>query len=447
MKSKFIEGGTKNKLPMEKLEKIWIDWEAFAQYAFNKSHSTCYAYLAFQTAYLKANYPAEYMASVLTHNMNDITKISFFMDECRRMGLKVLGPDINESIATFSVNKNGQVRFGMAAIKGVGEKAVDNIVKERSENGFYKSVFDLAKRTDLKALNKRVLEGLASAGAFDSFEGVNRAMFFTPGADGNTLTEKIAKFGSSSQTGSDSSQGSLFGEAEEEIEIAEPTLPNVEPFGVLDQLKREKEVVGVYISGHPLDTWRLEMDHIKPFSLAELKANLTSHNGKDLTLAGVVTTVQHRTSKAGKPFGLFAMEDYHGAYEFFLFGDDYVKFRNYMGEDFSLLIKGRVQNRYGQPDNFEFKIVSIQLLSELKEKTFKSVKLKIEVDNLNEELLNKVDALVKTYSNGKCNLQVVIEDKKENVSLNMFSKSIKVSLDTEFLDELKRMSNVELELG
>jgi DNA polymerase III subunit alpha len=445
MKSKFMEGAVKNGHDQKICEKVWTDWEAFAQYAFNKSHSTCYAYLAFQTAYLKAHYPAEFMASVLTHNMSDIKSVTFFMDECRRMGMKVLGPDINESIATFSVNKNGEVRFGMAAIKGVGEKAVDNIVKERNENGPFTSVFDLARRSDLKALNKRVLEGLASAGAFDSLEGIHRAMFFIPAADGSTLTEKITKFGSSVQTGSDSSQASLFGETDE-AEISEPALPNVEPLGKLDQLKREKEVVGVYISGHPLDNWKLEINHLKPKPLSEL-SDLAKLNGMEFSVVGVITSFQNRISKAGKPFIIFSMEDYLGSHEFPLFGSDYVTYRNYIDNEIALHLRGRVQTRFNQPDNFEFKIQKMQLLSEHKEKAFNSIKLKIGVQYLNDELLNKVEGLIKNYSNGKCNLEVLLEDPQENISVKMFSKSIKVNLDAEFLNELGRINNVEFELG
>lgn len=446
MKGKFLEGCAKNGHDPKVCEKIWTDWEAFAQYAFNKSHSTCYAYLAFQTGYLKAHYPAEFMASVLTHNMSNIDTISFFMDECRRMGLKVLGPDINESIATFSVNKNGEIRFGMAAIKGVGEKAVENIVAEREANGPYKSVFDLARRCDLKAMNKRVIEGLASAGAFDNLPEVHRAMFFIPDGDGTTLTERMSKFGNSVQTGSEMSQASLFGDSEE-MEIKEPSLPKVEPYGKLDQLRKEKEVVGVYISGHPLDSWRLELNHIKPKPLAELAANMKQLSGAELSVAGVVTSVMHRTSKMGKPFGSFVLEDYKGSHEFVLFGEDYIKYKNYLDNEMALHLRGKVQTRFNQPDNFEFKILRMQLLSEIKDKEFKSIKLKIGVKDLDADLLERMESLIRNHANGKCSLEVLLEDPQENVSVKMFSKSIKVNLEPTFLDELSRMNNVEIELG
>ena len=445
MKAKFLEGCAKNGHDTKVCEKVWGDWEAFASYAFNKSHSTCYAYLAFQTGYLKAHYPAEFMASVLTHNMSSVETVSFFMDECRRMGLKVLGPDINESISTFSVNQNGEIRFGMAAIKGVGEKAVDNIVEER-KSGPYKSVFDLARRCDSRNLNKRVLEGLASAGAFDNFPHVHRSMFFIPDADGITLIERMSKFGSSVQTGNENSQASLFGDVEE-MEIKEPALPKVEPFGKLDQLRKEKEVVGVYISGHPLDNWRLELNHVKPKSLVDLKADPKRFQGHDFSVAGIITSVQHRVSKAGKPFGNFVLEDYQGSYEFVLFGEDYIKYKNYLDNEIGLHLRVRVQERYNMPGTLETKIFKMQLLSEIKEKEFKSIKLKIGVNDLDADLLEKVESLIKNHANGKCSLEVLVEDPSENMSVKMFSKSIKVNLDSEFLDSLARMKNVEFELG
>ncbi len=334
----------------------------------------------------------------------------------------------------------------MAAIKGVGEKAVENIVEERDTNGPYSTVFDLASRCDLKAMNKRVIEGLASAGAFDNLPGVHRAMFFVADGDGTNLAERMSKFGSSVQTGSDNSQASLFGDTEE-LQVQEPSLPKVEPWGKLDELRKEKEVVGVYISGHPLDTWKLELNFLKPKSLSDLSSGLKPLLGNEVSVAGVITSVQHRTSKAGKPFGSFVLEDYKGSFEFVLFGEDYIKYKNYLGQEFALHIRGKVQTRYNQPDNFEFKIQRMQLLSEIKDREFKSIKLKIGVKYLDADLLDKVESLIKIYANGKCSLEVLLEDPQENISVKMFSKSIKVNLDPAFLDELTRMNNVEFELG
>ncbi|HXU27470.1 MAG TPA: DNA polymerase III subunit alpha [Bacteroidia bacterium] len=443
MKSKFVEGCAKNGHDTKICEKVWIDWEAFASYAFNKSHSTCYAYLAFQTAYLKANYPSEFMASVLTHNMGDITKVTFFMEESKRMGIKVLGPDVNESIGDFSVNENGDIRFGMAAIKGVGSNVVEGIVTQRSEAGPYVSIFDLAKRLDTKAINKKSLEALSLAGAFDSFEGITRSMFFAQDKDGNTLTEKLIRYGNSFNTGTETNQASLFGE-DSEAQISEPPLPKVEPWGQLEQLAKEKEVVGFYISGHPLDQYKLVMQHACKQTLPEL-ADLKALDGKDVTVAGIITTVQHRTSKTGKPFGTFAMEDYMGSFEFILFGEDYIKFKNYMSEGFQVFVRAKVQTRFGQAGNFECKIQKIDLLSEIKDKTFNSIKLKVGASDVSNEFIDKIELLINTHP-GKCNIEIHVEDKAENLSVKMFSKTKKIDINDEFMNEINRLTVLEYDL-
>ncbi len=444
MKSKFLEGCKQNGHDLKVADKVWTDWEAFASYAFNKSHSTCYAYLAFQTAYLKAHYPAEFMASVLTHNMGDLKSVTFFMEECRRMGIKVLGPDVNESYGDFSVNPNGEIRFGMAAIKGVGGNVVDALVNERDTDGKFVSIFDLSRRLNNKAINKKSLEALSQAGAFDSFEGLHRAMFFAQDKDGLTLTEKVIKYGNSLQGKTDTSQVSLFGDDESAVEVSEPMLPIVEPWGALEQLAKEKEVVGIYISGHPLDTYKLEITHFCKNQLTEL-ADLRPLNGKELSLAGVVTGVQHRTSKTGNPFGMFTVEDYNGSYEFAVFGKDFIEFNKYMVPNLFLFIKGRVQTRFNQPDNFEFKIQKIQLLSELKEKAFSAIKLKLPVSAISEDMLNRVEQLLQQYP-GKCNLEFLVEDPEDNVSVKLFSKNFKIAINNDMMLELDKLNEVEYEL-
>ena len=443
MKSKFVEGCAKNGHDTKICEKVWVDWEAFASYAFNKSHSTCYAYLAFQTAYLKANYPSEFMASVLTHNMGDITKVTFFMEESKRMGIKVLGPDVNESIGDFSVNENGDIRFGMAAIKGVGSNVVEGIVNQRSEAGNYISIFDLAKRLDTKAINKKSLEALSLAGAFDSFEGITRSMFFAQDKDGHTLVEKLIRYGNSFNSGSETNQASLFGE-DSEAQISEPPLPKVEPWGQLEQLAKEKVVVGFYISGHPLDQYKLLIQHVAKQTLPEL-ADLKLLDGKDVTVAGIITTVQHRTSKTGKPFGTFAMEDYMGSFEFILFGDDYIKFRNYLSEGLQVCVRAKVQTRFGQAGNFECKIQKIDLLSEMKDKTFSSIKLKVGTGDVSNDFVDKIELLINTYP-GKCGIEIHVEDKLENLSVKMFSKTKKIDINDDLMNELNRLTGVECEL-
>jgi DNA polymerase-3 subunit alpha len=327
MKPKFIEQAGAKGMDKEKLEKIWKDWEAFASYAFNKSHSTCYAWIAYQTAYLKAHYPAEYMAAVLSNNMNDIKSVTFFMEECKRMRLPVLGPSVNESYYKFSVNKDNAVRFGMGAIKGVGHGAVKTIVEGRKEEGYYKSIFDLAKRIDLRAANKKAFEGLANAGGFDCFSDTHRAQYFAHDGDGVTFLEKAVKYGAKHQENENSAQISMFGAASD-VQIAEPIVPPCEDWGTMEKLSREKEVVGIYISGHPLDDFKIEMKTFCNGNIA-LFNDLDSVLNREVTFGGVVTDVQHRVSKQGKGWALFTIEDYTDSFEFRIFGEDYLKFRHF----------------------------------------------------------------------------------------------------------------------
>ncbi len=445
MKSKFLEGCLTNGHDTTIAEKVWKDWEAFASYAFNKSHSTCYAYVAFQTAYIKAHYPAEFMSSVLNHS-GSIEKISFFMEECKRMGLKVLGPDVNEGFGKFGVIPGtNNIRFGMASIKGVGENTVNNIIEERKLNGKYISVFDLAKRLDSKSVNKKSLEGLALAGGFDSFEGVNRAMFFVPDMDGQTLTDRMIKYGNQINNGNDTSQASLFG-GEDEIAITEPVLPKIEPWGTLDQLSKEKEVVGFYISGHPLDPHRMVLEHKCNANCMQLKAGLEPFKGKEITFGGIVTACEHRTSKTGNAFGKIIIEDYNGAMELMLFGKDYVEFNKFMVQNLFVFIKGRVQERYNQPGSLELKVLKIELLESLKETIFSNIKIKLDVNSLNEELIANLEALFKGNS-GKCNVEFFVEDTTENVSVKLHSKGFKVAVNNDLTMALDRMTDIAYELN
>ena len=327
MKPKFISQAVANGHAEEKLEKIWKDWEAFAEYAFNKSHSTCYAWIAYQTAYLKANYPAEYMAAVLSNNMSDIKQVSFFMEECKRMGLQVLGPDVNESFYKFTVNENYAVRFGIGAVKGVGSGAVATIVEGR-KGGKYKSIFDLAKRIDLRAANKKAFENLALAGGFDSFGNTTRAQYFHIEGDGVTFLEKAIRYGSKFQENENSSQVSLFGETSD-IQIAEPVVPPCEDWSTMEKLAKEKEVVGIYISGHPLDDFKFEMKYFCNSKLEALR-DLVPHVNKSLSFGGIITNVQHRVAKNGKGWATFVLEGYDESYEFKIFGEEYMKSRHYL---------------------------------------------------------------------------------------------------------------------
>lgn len=446
LKPQFIENSMKNGHDAKVLEKVWKDWEAFASYAFNKSHSTCYAYVAFQTAYLKAHYPAEYMASTLNHS-GSIEAIAFFMEECKRMGIRVLGPDINEGFSKFMVTANGDIRFGMASIKGVGENTVKNIIDQRNENGKFSSVFDLAQRLDSKSINKKSLEGLALAGGFDSFEGIHRAMFFVPDiADGLTLTDKMIKYSNQMSNGADTSQASLFG-GEDEIEISEPQLPTkVEPWSALEQLSREKEVVGFFISGHPLDPYKVVIEHRCNANCAQLKAGLEPFKNREVIFGGIVTGFENRTSKTGNAFGKLIIEDYNGSVELMLFGKDFIEYNKYMVQGLFIFVKARVQERYNQPGSLEIKLSKIELLDEVKTNAFNLIKLKVKLDHVNDILILKLDTLM-NQNNGKSSVEFYVEDESTKQNIKLFSKKNKVVIDTGFLAELDKITDLQYELS
>jgi DNA polymerase-3 subunit alpha len=448
MKSKFIEGGTKNKLPLPKLEKIWTDWEAFAQYAFNKSHSTCYAFVAFQTAYLKAHYPAEYMASVLTHHLSNIDKITFFMEESRRMGIPVLGPDVNESHYKFAVNKNGEIRFGLGAVKGVGEAAVTSIVEERKKNGPFKSIFDFVKRVNLRSANKKTFESLTYAGGFDSF-GLSRSIYMAKDKDGSTFLETLLKWGARTQESKAGSHTSLFGDSAD-AQIPEPVMPVVEPWGNLEQLKYERDVIGFYLSGHPLDNYKIEMETFCRSRLSELQ-NMEKMINKEFSFGGMITVVNHRISKTGKPFGNFTLEDYSGAHEFVLFGEDYVKNKLHMTIGYFVSVRGKViENRWNESVRIEFKISAMQLLSEMREKMLKSITLNVPLKDISDKFIQHLESLVKENTkekDGTCYLKINVMDAEDGIQLTLPSRKVRVNPDNAFLSTIQNMPNVTYKLN
>ena len=398
MKSKFIDQAVANGHDAEKLEKIWKDWEAFAQYAFNKSHSTCYAWIAYQTAYLKAHYPAEYMAAVLSNNMNDIKQVSFFMEECKRMGLQVLGPDVNESYYKFTVNENYAVRFGMGAIKGVGMGAVQTIVENRKE-GNYKSIFDLAKRIDLRAANKKAFENLALAGGFDCFSDTHRAQYFHTDGDNITFYEKAMRYGAKFQENENSSQVSLFGDASD-VQIAEPTVPPCEEWSTMEKLAKEKEVVGIYISGHPLDDFKFEMKYFCNSKLENLK-NLNNFVGKTLTFAGIVTNVQYKTAKNGKDWAMFTLEGYDESHEFRIFDEEYLKFRHFLVNNqfvyFKVTVKdGWVNRETGKKSDPRIQFMDVKQLQDVLPQFAKKLSIQMDIHELQTEFIHQLNQLFTT---------------------------------------------------
>jgi len=441
MKPAFIERGSEKGHEADKLEKIWRDWEAFASYAFNKSHSTCYAWIAYQTAYLKANYPAEYMASVLSNNMNDIKQVSFFMEECKRMGLPVLGPDVNESNYQFTVNKEGAVRFGLGAIKGLGSGPVDAIIAER-ENGGFTSIFDMTRRVNLRLCNKKAFESLAYAGGFDSFKGVHRAQYFKEDTSGRVFLENAMKYGSSFQENESSSQTTIFDLPGEAIKIPEPEIPKSEEWGSIYKLNKEKEVIGIFISGHPLDDFRVEIESFCNGRVSMLN-EMELHKGKDLTIAAIITEAEHRTTRNGDPFGTIQIEDYNDSYKLFLWRENYLKYKYFMNPGTFVSLKGRIELP-PRRNELEFVIHSIDLLQNLKEQKANSIHLKLQAKNLDHATIMDLNKLF-MENTGKCQLHFNVIDQLDGIEVRLNSKTVKIDPNNTVFNELKKM-NIEFEI-
>jgi DNA polymerase III subunit alpha len=446
MKNQFIAGATARGLAADKLEKIWTDWEAFAQYAFNKSHSTCYAYVAYQTAYLKTHYPSEYMAAVLNH-AGSIEKITFFMEECKRMGLKVLGPDINESKKGFAVNQRGEVRVGLGGLKGVGEAAVEGIIEERVRGGMFRTMFDLIKRINQRTVNKKTLESLAYAGAFDCFRELHRAQYFyMPAGDTATGLEKIIRFGNVYQMNSTQNTNSLFGDLVMP-DIATPKIPNCEPWTLTELLDHEKEVTGMFMSGHPLDHFKFEILHYGITRLGEFNeireaVNLQANPGKAFRVAGLVVDAQHRVSKTGKQFGSFIIEDYTGKSEFMLWSEDYARYSNYLEKGKNLFITGGFRQRYNKAE-FEFRVEKMMLLESIKQMLTKQVVVEVEARFVNEGIVQFMEKNVKKYP-GKSSLKFNIVEPRHNYRVSMYSLNGGFEMNDEMTAFLETMPELEV---
>jgi len=421
-REQFVKGAVIKGINEDKAIEIFGVMEKFAEYGFNRSHSAAYSLVAYQTAYLKAHYPAEYMAAVLTHNLSDIKKITFYTDECNHRKIPVLGPCINESEMNFTVNKKGEIRFGMAAIKGVGEAAVNSIIEEREKNGPFKSIFDLAKRVNLRAVNKRNLEALAYAGAFDTFEDTHRAQYFyQEKPDDINFLEKVVRHASQYQSGLNSAQHSLFGDSDE-IHISDPPMPEVAPWSRVEQLKKEKEIAGFYLSGHPLDDFKIEIQNFCNIEIENLE-DLKSLRGRDLKFAGIISSVSHRTTKTGKPMGSFVIEDYNGSYNMALFSDDYLKFKHFLIEGASVFIKAVVRNRYNSDDQFEIKINHMTLLVEVIEKYTSRIFMRLALSDINNQNIAMIKQQIKK-SKGNTKLVIQVTDYSEkNMNINLIARN------------------------
>lgn len=448
LRVKFMAGCEKNGFgPKQKLEQIWSDWAEFAKYAFNKSHATCYSWIAYQTAYLKAHYPAEFMAANLTRNRDDIAEVGKFMDECKAMGMHVLGPDVNESDLTFTVNQSGNIRFGLGGIKGVGEGAVIAIVEERKKNGRYKSVFDFIERVNLTSCNKRTIESLALCGAFDSFSDIKREQFMAYNAKSELVLDTILRYGNRYQADMAMIKNSLFGGGDA-IEITKPEIPYTPEWSPLERLNKERDLIGMYLSAHPLDEFELEINHICNTTTSDLK-DLPPLQGKQLRIGGMVTNTRIGTSKAGNPYGIFTLEDYAGAFEFALFGPNFVEYNKYMFKDLYLYINAIVQEKGadwkfkkpsvpGETKELELKIQKIELFREIKDKLIEKLTLTIPLQHVDEEVTTILADIV-LKNKGNVNLYVNILDDLTPQKVKLFSRQHRLSLNTDIYKKIKRL--------
>ena len=436
MRPKFISGGQKNGHDPKVLEKIWADWEKFASYAFNKSHATCYSWVAYQTAFLKANYPAEYMAATMSRNISNITEITKLMDESKATGINTLGPDVNESLLKFSVNRKGDIRFGLGAIKGVGESAVQSILSERAAHGEYKNIFDFVQRVNLSSCNRKNIENLALAGAFDSFSGIKREDFFMPNAKGETFTEVLVRYGNKYQLDKAAVVNSLFG-GENMVEVATPEIIPAPEWSDLDRLNKERELVGIYLSAHPLDEYQIILENVCNVRMLEL-ADLTPLQNRDLVMGGIVTSVRESYTKTGKPYGVAKLEDYSGSAEFAFFGNEWLEKKNYFNVGMFLYMKGKCQPKQWRQNEFEVKVNSIELLSDVKEEVIEKLTISVPLSEVNDEFIEELSALVKEHP-GKVTLDFYVKD-EEGQHLSLTSRKWKIELQKDIMAYLNSQS-------
>lgn len=448
MKPKFIEGGKKNGHDPKVLEKIWGDWEKFASYAFNKSHATCYSWVAYQTAYLKAHYPAEFMAGNMSRCLNDITKITKLMSECQAMNIPCLGPDVNESEQKFSANKKGEVRFGLSAIKGMGEAAATNIIAERHKNGQYKDIFDFVQRVNLSAVNRKAMESLALSGGFDSF-GIRREQYFAPNAKGDTFVETLLRYGQVYQSEQSSMQNSLFGDMGG-VEIQTPPVPDCEAWSTMELLKRERELVGIYLSAHPLDDYAVVLNHMCNLHCPQIGREMDKKafaSIEELTFGGIVTTVSQRWTKTNKPFGIVTIEDFEGQGELALFGEDWTKWQSMLQEEYHIYITAQCVQRFrNNPAAYDMVIKKIEFLSDVKEKSIEKFTVYMDSTMFNDAQLTDLETTLKN-STGNVPLYINIHDAKNNTNVQLYSRNITVDVNKKLLTSLDEMAEQGVRYG
>jgi DNA polymerase-3 subunit alpha len=446
MKPKFINGGVKNGHDPKILDKIWTDWEKFASYAFNKSHATCYSWVAYQTAYLKANFPAQFMAAVMSRSLDNITEIRKLMDECKAMGISTLGPDINESRHKFSVNTEGNIRFGMAAIKGVGEAAVQAIIDERQQGGIFHSPFEFFERVNLSRCNKKNIENLIIAGAFDCFKDIPREAYFAAGQkQGENYLDALVRYGNSYQQDKFQAQTSLFGGME--LAVSHPPIPkDIPTWGNLERLNKERELVGIYLSAHPLDEYSIILDYVcntKLPQLEEQKEEL-SHL-EDVTIGGIVTSIRVGESKSGNPYGIVKMEDFTGSGEIPLFGRDWLTYRSFFMEGASLFIRLKFEPHRFKPGVFNMVISSVELLAEIKDQLIQKITFEVPLDKLTVKMVEDLAEIVKENP-GNADLVFNIHA-ADNTQLSLLSRQTKLHVGRPIVQYIREHSDINIHIN
>jgi DNA polymerase-3 subunit alpha len=448
MKPKFIEGGKRNGHDPEVLEKIWSDWEKFASYAFNKSHATCYSWVAYQTAYLKANYPAEFMAAIMSRRKDQITEITKLMDECRSLGIETLGPDVNESRLKFTVNKRGEIRFGLGAIKGMGEAPSNAIIAEREKNGPYKDIFDFAERVDMRNVNRKVFESLAYSGAFDGF-GLRREQYFGTNAKGEVFLDTLLRYGSLVQQEKAQAANSLFG-GTDAVAVMHPAIPAGDRWPTIEKLNKEREMVGIYLSAHPLDEYSIVLNHMCNTTCAEIgreadKAELAKR--EELTFGGIVTQVVERFShKTGKPFGFVTIEDFNTSGELALFGDEWTKWNGLLKENYNVYVTAKSVERFRNSNNYELRIQNVEQLFDVKEKRLEKITIHLDMARLDMEMVANLTSLLQDHP-GTTELYIQLKTAESQNNILMRSRNMRVSVDKRLIMALDSTENLSYSIN
>ena len=447
MKPKFIEGGKKNGHDPKVLEKIWADWEAFASYAFNKSHAACYSWVAYQTAYLKANYPAEFMAAIMSRRRDQITEITKLMDECKQMGIATLGPDVNESYEKFGVNHHGEIRFGLGAIKGMGDSAAAAIIEEREKNGPFKDIYDFAQRVNFSSVNRKGFESLALSGGFDSF-GIRREDYFATNAKGEQFLDTLVRYGQTYQQEKAEMQNSLFGAFGDGVEIAQPPVPkNDERWSDIERLNKERDLVGIYLSAHPLDEYKIVLDNLCNARCAELADRCAALvDREDITLGGIVTGVQSRFGKNNNPWGIVTLEDFDGSGELVLFGKDWLDLNGKFIEGAAVYITGKMAQRFQHSDQKEFKVTNVELLQDVKEKSVDRITITLVTDMLDEQIVAELNELI-DESPGRTKLFFLLRDSLGKNRVLLRSKNRTVDVRHTLIDFIERHEPMDYKIN